>query len=264
MENKSKLNTILLVIIVILLAVGLVYIFINNSKQENKEDSDFVGNFPQEDSQKQDTLNQKISTPTPPISQNDECKSVTGYSCNDYKNGWKEIFKKENSLSETEFNSYVTITSVEFNPLGNNFELTVRYTVKKDWFIVNQVDSILLGIGSQLKPDQLPTERDISTSGRTGVSSVYIKSPLYFSSSSSAVKYFTNIYGQNLSNIKTVTGFQYFWNIERDSASYAGQGGEPYLGISGEINSSQNKCFSGQISLVSKKTVFRENPCMIN
>ncbi len=34
MQNKSKLNTILLVIIIILLAVGLVYIFLNNSKQE--------------------------------------------------------------------------------------------------------------------------------------------------------------------------------------------------------------------------------------
>ncbi len=34
MQNKSKLNMILLVIIIILLAVGLVYIFLNNSKQE--------------------------------------------------------------------------------------------------------------------------------------------------------------------------------------------------------------------------------------
>ncbi|HEU0085452.1 MAG TPA: hypothetical protein VFQ59_00640 [Candidatus Paceibacterota bacterium] len=38
MENKSKLNTILLVIVIILLVVGLAYSFFNNSKQVGNED----------------------------------------------------------------------------------------------------------------------------------------------------------------------------------------------------------------------------------
>ncbi|MFA6524457.1 MAG: PsbP-related protein [Candidatus Paceibacterota bacterium] len=45
MENKSKLNTILLVIIIILLVVGLGYFFLNNSKQ--KEKNTLVNNLPQ-------------------------------------------------------------------------------------------------------------------------------------------------------------------------------------------------------------------------
>jgi cytoskeletal protein RodZ len=265
MENKSKSNIILLAIVIILLGVGLVYAFFYNFRQANQKNTGLVDNFPNENNQ-QNISDEKRSTPTPvpPISQNYECQSVAGFNCNDYANGWKAIFKKENNLSEAEFNSYITITSVAINPLGNNYELAVRYQVKKDWLTANKVDSILLGIGSPLKPDQLPTERDSSTSGRTGVSSVEVKSPLSFSSNASAIKYFTNIYGQGLSNIKTIAGFQYFWNIEQDRASYAGQGGEPYLEINGEINITQNRCFTGQISLIGKKTVFQENPCAVN
>ncbi|HUC88783.1 MAG TPA: hypothetical protein VMR49_02000 [Candidatus Paceibacterota bacterium] len=38
MQNKSKLNTILLIVIIVLLVIGLVYIFLNkNSKQKNNE-----------------------------------------------------------------------------------------------------------------------------------------------------------------------------------------------------------------------------------
>jgi hypothetical protein len=38
MQNKPKLNTILLVIIIILLVIGLVYVFFNISKKEDKKD----------------------------------------------------------------------------------------------------------------------------------------------------------------------------------------------------------------------------------
>ncbi len=200
------------------------------------------------------------------VSQNDECKNVTGYSCDEYKNGWKETFKKENNLSESEFNSYITITSVEFMPMGKNYELTIRYDIKKDWLLVNKIDSIFLGISPQLKPDQLPLERSVGTKGRNyGVSSVDIKSPLSFSSSDLAIEYFAGIYSQDVSKIKIFgKDFQYYWNVEKDSSNNAGQGGEPYLRLSGEINISQNKCFTGEISLINKKTVYREGPCFIN
>ncbi len=45
MENKSKLNTVLLVILIILLVAGLVYLFFNNLKQK---ENNLVNNIPQE------------------------------------------------------------------------------------------------------------------------------------------------------------------------------------------------------------------------
>jgi len=56
MENKSKLNTVLLVIIIILLVVGLVYVFFINSK---KNENSLVNNLPQES---QDNTENKIES----------------------------------------------------------------------------------------------------------------------------------------------------------------------------------------------------------
>jgi len=49
MENKSKLNTILLVIIIILLFVGLGYFFLRDSRE--KKDTDLVSDLPQIENQ---------------------------------------------------------------------------------------------------------------------------------------------------------------------------------------------------------------------
>lgn len=47
MENKSKLNTVLLIIIIILLVIGLGYFFLRDSKEN--ENTDLVNNLPQEE-----------------------------------------------------------------------------------------------------------------------------------------------------------------------------------------------------------------------
>ena len=61
--------------------------------------------------------------------------------------------------------------------------------------------------------------------------------------------------------------FQYFWDKESaENSNYpsAGEGGEAYITVVGTINAAQNKCYRGQLSLVSKETTYQDTPCFIN
>ena len=53
MQNKSKLNTIFLVFIIILLTIGLVYVFLNNSK---RKENNLVNNLPQSEVTLEDNI----------------------------------------------------------------------------------------------------------------------------------------------------------------------------------------------------------------
>ncbi len=87
MENKSNLNTVLLVIIIILLAIGLGYFLLNNSKgKENtdlvnntqeKEDTNLENNPPQESSNNKVVETNKKITPTPAPEKNPENNLVS-------------------------------------------------------------------------------------------------------------------------------------------------------------------------------------------
>src|SRR3989338_6833864 len=211
-------------------------------------------------------------TPTSPSTQapslNNNCEGIIIYSAKEYQDGWEKTFKKENNLSDSQFNAYITIATVSLRPLGLTCELEIRYVVKKDWLLVNQVDSMTLGVPPTISPNNLPLESDPTKSGRIGVSTVNLSDKLSFSSQSEALNFFVDKYNLKGTGAKVQNqGFQYFWNkesAEKSGYPFAGEGGEAFISVSGTLNQDQNKCFSGELSLVSKETTYHDTPCWIN
>lgn len=215
------------------------------------------------------------ATPAPNPTSSDECERSTGHTVKEYQDGWQEAFKKENNLSESQFNTYIRIghhpfpiiSDVSLRPIGNTCELAVRYTIRKDWMLVKRVDNMTLGVPPTTSPSNLPLESDPQKSGRNGVSTINLHDPLSFKSRTDALNYFVNVYGLNDTGARIQKeDFQYFWNKESAENSgypFAGEGGEAYVTVVGTINSTQNKCYAGDLSLVSKETTYRETPCVI-
>ena len=203
-----------------------------------------------------------------PDNEYNKCEQLTGYSVKAYQDGWREAFKKENKLSEAQFNTYITITAATLQSIGNTCELTVRYTVKKDWVSVNRADNMVLGVPPAISPNNLPLESDPTKSGRTGVSTINFHDSLSFKNKTEALNYFVNAYDLSGTDAGIQKeNFQYFWDKESaENSNYpsAGEGGEAYITVVGTINAAQNKCYRGQLSLVSKETTYRETPCFIN
>lgn len=282
MKNLQKgfIVPLLLVIIATLVVGGGVYIY-KNKKTEAPVVIDTETKSSTQNQQQTDTKTpDQIPTPSPspwpnpttPSTQtpslSNDCSNLITYSANAYFDGWKKTFKKENNLSDSQFNSYISATAVSLRPVGNTCELTVRYTVKKDWLNVNQVDSMTLGVPPTISPDNLPLESDPTKSGRIGVSTVNLNDRLGFSSQSEALNFFVDKYNLKGTGAKVQKqGFQYFWNkesAEKSGYPFAGEGGEAFISVSGTINQNQNKCFSGELSLVTKETTYRDGPCWIN
>jgi hypothetical protein len=207
-------------------------------------------------------------SPLPSPSLSNDCKELISYSAKAYQDGWEKKFKKENNLSDSQFSAYVTITAVSLRPVGNTCELAIRYIIKKDWLVVNQVDDMTLGVSPTISPDNLPLESDPTKPGRIGVSTVTLHDPLSFKNQTEALNFFVDKYNLKGTDAKIWNqGFQYFWNkesAEKSGYPFAGEGGEAFISVSGTINSSQNKCYKGELSLVSKKTIYRDTPCRIN
>ncbi len=282
MKNSQKgfIVPLLLVIIVALVVGGSVYIY----KNKKTEAPIVVDTKTQSSNQNEQQTNTKIpsQTPTPsptrspsptaPLTQNpslsNDCGNLINYSAKAYFDGWGKTFKKENNLSDSEFNSYITATAVSLRPVGNTCELTVRYAVKKDWLTVNQIDSMTLGVPPTISPDTLPLESDPTKSGRIGVSTVNLRDKLFFNSQSEALNFFVDKYNLKDTGAKVQNqGFQYFWNkegAEKSGYPFAGEGGEAFISVSGTLDQNQNKCFSGELSLVTKETTYHDTPCLIN
>ena len=154
---------------------------------------------------------------------------------------------------------------------GTNYEFSVRYTIKKSWFTAARKDSMLLYNSTRtnlLTPTEWPLERSSATTGTTGLSTINLNDTLAFSDSNSAVDYFINQNGLGGAN-PTITkqDFQYFATKETaDSKNtpFAGEGGEAFIRFLGTINSAQNKCYQGELALVSKETTYKETPCAVS
>jgi hypothetical protein len=192
------------------------------------------------------------------------CQNLISNSAKEYQEGWERAFKKENHLSDSEFDSFITIKSVSLRPVGNTCELTVGYAIKKDWFETSRGDTMTLGIPPKISPDMLPLESDPTKPGRLGVSTINLHDQFAFKSEAEALDYFLNAH--NLSGTRAgifKRSFQYFWDKESHSPS-AGKGGEAFITVTGTINFGANKCFRGEISLVSKETMYSLGPCAIN
>ncbi len=212
-----------------------------------------------------------IPSPTPIPPQNDECALVTGYSCDAYKNAWISAFKAENNLTDALFNSYISIKSTDFNTFGTNYEYIVDYTITKSWVIVQREDQFLLYNATRTHlatPSEWPLERSIEVSGRQGLSTINLNDAFAFSNSLSAVDYYVNHYGLSGTNPSIFKfDFQYFWdkeNAESHNEPFAGEGGEAYIRVFGTIDSSQNKCYTGQLGLVSKEMTYTETVCAMS
>jgi hypothetical protein len=110
----------------------------------------------------------------------------------------------------------------------------------------------------------LPLESDPAKPGRLGVSTVNLHDPFAFKSEAEALDYFINANKLNGASVRIFKrSFQYFWDKESHSPS-AGKGGEAFIKVTGAINTAANKCYEGEVSLVSRETTYRSSPCSIN
>ena len=278
MQNSQKgfVVPILLVIITLLVIGGGVYVY-QNKKTEIPVVVDTETPPSNQNQQKTNTQTptplptpnpspNSPSTKTPSLSNG--CENLISYSAKAYQDGWEKTFKKENNLSDSEFNTYITVSSVSLRPLGLTCELEIRYAVKKDWLLVNQIDSMTLGVPPTISPSNLPLESDPTQSGRIGVSTVNLHDSFSFKSQTEALNYFVSAYNLKGTGAKIQQqGFQNFWNkesAEKSGYPFAGEGGEAFISVSGTINQSQNKCYRGELSLVTKETTYHDMPCWIN
>ena len=262
--NMNKKGFIkILVIIGVVILIGVTSYFIVNQQTSSPNPSPTPSPAPTPTPPDSPT---PAPAPNPPLS--NECEQLTGYSVKEYQGGWKEAFMKENKLSESQFNMYITVTDVSLRPIGNTCDLTARYTIKKDWLSVNRVDSMTLGVPPTISPSNLPLESDPAKPGRIGVSAINLHDSLSFESKDDALNYFVSAYDLVGTNARIQKeDFQYFWNKENAENSdypFAGEGGEAYITVVGTIDSSQNKCYRGDLSLVTKETTYRDTPCIIN
>lgn len=260
-----------LMVITILIIGGSVYV--NESK---KTEAPIIANtekdllneelLPVVDNE-EDLLNEKFLLNEETLLSNG-CKDLISYDAKAYQDGWEKSFKKQNNLSDSEFNNYINIQSVSLRPAGRTCELEIRYIVKKDWLLVNKADYMTLGVPPTISPGNLPLESDSTQSGRIGVSTINLNDPLVFKSEAEALDYYVDAYKLKGTDAQIQQkGFQYFWNkemSENSGAPFAGAGGEAFILISGTINENQNKCYNGELSLVSKEMIYKETPCWIN
>jgi hypothetical protein len=204
------------------------------------------------------------TSPSNQVALTDGCQNLISYSAKEYQEGWERAFKKENRLSDSEFDSFIAVAGVSLRPVGNTCELTIGYDIKKDWFTISRRDTMTLGVPPTISPDKLPFESDPIKPGPFGISTINLHDQFAFKSEAEALEYFLN--ANKLSGVQAKIfrrSFQYFWDEEADKSHnlVAGKGGEAFIEVVGTINARSNKCFRGQVSLVSKETTYRSSPC---
>lgn len=263
--SRAKITAALIITcLVTIIIVGTLFLWLMK-KQQTQFGAERINLFTRLD----DLEKNKIESDNK-ISAN-ECERLTGYTVMDYQNGWKEKFKKENNLSEAEFNSYITINNTSLQQTGNTCELAVRYIIKKDWLLVDRIDNMTLGVPPTISPSNLPLERDSEKPGRSGVSTIKLHDILSFKNKAEAFAYFIKTYNLSSDNVNVDVeadiDFQYFYNKESAESAgmiFAGEGGEPFIKISGVIDYDKNECLGGEVSLVTKETTYSKKPCIIN
>jgi hypothetical protein len=207
------------------------------------------------------------TSPLNQVALSNNCQHLIDYSAREYQDGWEKLFKKENHISDSQFNSHITVNSVSLKPVGNTCQLSVRYIIKKDWLVVNREDGMTLGIPPTISPDNLPLESNPNKIGNIGISTINLLDQFSFKSEAEALDYFLNAYNLKGTNVTIQRrDFQYFGNkktAEQMGLRFAGEGGEAFIRVRGTIDPRQNKCYAGELSLVSKKTTYQEALCMI-
>ncbi|MFA7201619.1 MAG: hypothetical protein WC099_01320 [Candidatus Paceibacterota bacterium] len=273
MNKKGSLNIVLMVGVVIVLGIVGYFTIIQRSA------SPLIPTptpTPPASSSSTPPVKNPSPVPNEPTTQNpslrNNCSNLISYSAEAYLSGWKKTFQAENKLSDSQFNLYITISSLSLEPVGNTCELSVKYIIKKDWLSVQRIDAVTLGVPPTISPNNIPLENSLETIGRMGISTINLHDSFSFKSEKDALNFFIDEY--NLNGTKaavTSKDFFYFWDGKYTKtpdgslrSAESGDGGKAYIVVSGEINSAQNKCYNGSLFLVSKKTTYSATPCFIN
>lgn len=204
---------------------------------------------------------------TDKITFSDNCGEAITASAEDYFKSWVRSFEKENKLTDKEFNEYITVSGVllERYDVKSTCRFSVAYDIKKDWFQVHRSDDFFLDSGQPLiQPNNLPLERDTSTSGREGVSTINLHDSFAYKNVSEVVEYFRSKYQVSEATVDRQE-FQTFWEKQGSDSSdlhfAVGNGGEPYVLIRGALTSNtwQGHCYNAEVSLVTKEIVFYDS-----
>lgn len=194
-----------------------------------------------------------------------DCEDVVQYTVQEYQDGWERVFKRTNKLSDSEFNSHITIIGVTLRSRFRTCLLQVSYSVKKDWFVTKETDRIELGIPPTMLPGNLPLLRLTKNGVRGGVSKINLHDRLSFNSETEAQDYFINAFDMNVTAAWIdYHGFNPFFYLENAEArGLVGQGGELFVAIRGILDMSKNKCYRGVLSLVDREMSYHEGVCLI-
>lgn len=195
-----------------------------------------------------------------------KCEIDTGYSTDEYLDGWKKSFKNENNLSESEFNEYILITETKLFPIGDTCELSVRYNVKKDWIDTSFHDQMYLGVLGVITPDNLPRESDINVKGREGVTRINLHDDIVFKDMEMVIDFFLKEYRLNRPDVPFITSIktQTFWEYEDNysGGTFEGTPGEMYVRIDGVNSLKENQaCYRGLVFLNTKEVSIHYDWC---
>lgn len=230
MESNKILKIIILVLLIVIVGFLL----------KGKINLDFLKKS-DKTTEAQQSISSAFSLPENPSFAND-CKAFTGYSVEDYYEGWKRIFKKQNKLSDEEYSKFVHVSSFRLMQRGEGCALSLNYTITRDWFNVNNWKELIpLGTSSILSPDELPAKRTPDTV--EGVSLINLKDKLVFESKDDAVKFYLNKHPHFKQASDTILFSSE--NVLQPAVYFA------------DI-SLENKCFKGVLILTTAQTIYDE------
>lgn len=180
--------------------------------------------------------------------------------CNEYLDIWKELFMKQNNLTEEFFNEHITLYGTTFHDWNQGVSFSICYEIKIDWAIVYLCDKFPVKIkhGSNLFPslprDTYLTKENIETtigkSYTSQITKVLNNEILKFTSMDNAVNFLIE-----KANVKTLCP---------NRISINGQTGELILECSAEYDFSKNECIQANVGLINGEPTINDTVCYIS
>jgi hypothetical protein len=179
--------------------------------------------------------------------------------CNEYLDIWKELFKKQNNLSETFFNEHITLYGTTFSDWNEGISFRVCYEIAIDWAIIYQCDKFPVKIknGSSLFPllprETYLTKENIETtigkSHTSSITKVLNNEILKFTSMDNAVNFLIE-----KANVNTLCP---------NRISINEQTGELILECFAEYDFYKNQCIEAKVGLIDGESTINDTVCLI-
>ena len=199
-------------------------------------------------------------------------KQVTDFcdseDCNTYLKVWKELIISRNHLTVSYYNDHIFPYKTETDSWNDGKSFRVEYKVKIDWAEANLNDQFIIWLDPStagLYPS-IPAPR--STNLSEGQINILLNDFAFSSSIHKVAKIDHLKYDSRDEAIGVLQAASGVNDLGKGEVSYENPSfnidlGHPFLKVSATINSSENKCLTGKIDLVTGETEVRNPPCVI-